>query len=328
MEPSGSEASEARSKEKGNAPVIDVDSENVNQRVDEHIDEHVSDQVDEQKRAIKIICVGSFSLQSGSKDKKKQTKLSFKPATMGESGVTVDNASSNDGAIRRLRTLLKRPSTILNCKYMHLRCAHIINLVVRDGLEEQNSSICKIQNAVKLELTERDYPSYFNNETEDGMRVLDGCEKKKLKREKERCGGPNDDDCQMQDPRNKLKYPEFCLDTIYPKSRTEMSNQGDHVPKRLKTLSAKTIEICGIVEDALRELYDGAEKRGDSSFDVLGWWNQNMAKFPILSQVAKHVLMRSVRDLDRYPPQHRSRHLASWKGISTNIEDSLTPKTS
>ena len=64
--------------------------------------------------------------------------------------VTVDNASSNDGAIRRLRTLLKGPNAILDCKYMHLRCcAHIINLVVRDGLEEQNSSICKIRNAVK-----------------------------------------------------------------------------------------------------------------------------------------------------------------------------------
>ncbi|GKA77643.1 hypothetical protein Tco_0784180, partial [Tanacetum coccineum] len=39
MEPSGSEASEAQSKDKGNVPVTDVDSENVNQRVDEHIDE-------------------------------------------------------------------------------------------------------------------------------------------------------------------------------------------------------------------------------------------------------------------------------------------------
>ncbi|GKD54849.1 zinc finger BED domain-containing protein RICESLEEPER 2-like protein, partial [Tanacetum coccineum] len=112
--------------------------------------------------------------------------------------VTVDNASSNDGAIRKLRTLLKGPNAILDCKYLHLRCcAHIINLVVRDGLEEQNSSIFKIQRAVKnpyldvdtrwnftflmletvvkfekvfdrLELTERDYTSYFYNETEDG----------------------------------------------------------------------------------------------------------------------------------------------------------------
>ncbi|GJZ62273.1 hypothetical protein Tco_0618410 [Tanacetum coccineum] len=50
MEPSGSEASEARSKDKGNAPVIDLDSENVNQHVDEHIDERVTDDVDEQKK--------------------------------------------------------------------------------------------------------------------------------------------------------------------------------------------------------------------------------------------------------------------------------------
>nr|GEV41098.1 zinc finger BED domain-containing protein RICESLEEPER 2-like [Tanacetum cinerariifolium] len=37
------------------------------------------------------------------------------------------------------------------------------------------------------------------------------------------------------------------------------------------------------------DLDDGFSKR-DNSFDVLGWWNQNMKKFPILSQVAKHVL--------------------------------------
>ncbi|GJU22421.1 hypothetical protein Tco_1155763 [Tanacetum coccineum] len=41
MEPPGSEASDARSKDKGIVPVIDVDSKNVNQRVDEHIDERV-----------------------------------------------------------------------------------------------------------------------------------------------------------------------------------------------------------------------------------------------------------------------------------------------
>lgn len=162
--------------------------------------------------------------------------------------ITVDNASSNDGAIRRLRTLLKGPNAILDCKYIHLRCcAHIINLVVRDGLEEQNDSICKIRNAVKylrsssgrqesfekgvefekvdckrkpcldvdtrwnstflmletavefekvfdrLELTERDYTSYFYNETEDGdegTRMM----RKTKKKKKNVVGVPNEDD--------------------------------------------------------------------------------------------------------------------------------------
>ncbi|PWA89561.1 zinc finger, BED-type [Artemisia annua] len=76
------------------------------------------------------------------------------------------------------------------------------------------------------------------------------------------------------DPRNKLKYLEFCLDQIYPKSRssTETSNEGDQLPKRLKTLSAKTIEICKIVEDALKELFVHykikLDKHNDQTFTV------------------------------------------------------------
>ncbi|GJX26511.1 zinc finger BED domain-containing protein RICESLEEPER 2-like protein [Tanacetum coccineum] len=76
------------------------------------------------------------------------------------------------------------------------------------------------------------------------------------------------------DPRNKLKYLEFCLDLIYPKSRTstETYNQGDQVLKRLKTLSAKTIKICNIVEDAFNELYlhykIKLDKHNDQTFTV------------------------------------------------------------
>ncbi|GKG45026.1 hypothetical protein Tco_0495104, partial [Tanacetum coccineum] len=48
MEPSGSDASEARSRDKEKASVIDVDSENVNEHVDdEHINERVDDHVNE-----------------------------------------------------------------------------------------------------------------------------------------------------------------------------------------------------------------------------------------------------------------------------------------
>nr|GEU56128.1 zinc finger BED domain-containing protein RICESLEEPER 2-like [Tanacetum cinerariifolium] len=485
MEPSGSETSEARSKDKGKESVIDVDSENVNQRVDEYIDKRVSDQVDEKKpRRFKSFVWDHFprpkegatettypycstvlaanSKQNGtstlgnhlknvcvisplyrSKDKKKQTKLSFKPATMGESGVTVDNASSNDGAIRRLRIMLKGPNVILDCKYFHLRCcAHNINLVVKDGLEEQNSSICKIQNAVKylrsssgrkesfenvkfekvfdrLELIERDYTSYFYNEHEDGeegTRMIPKTKKKK----KNVVGVPNEDDWSnarifydvtnkisgskyltsnmfvndlvtmhvaiskmsrnadenkrkialsmkskydkywdnldnmnvllyvalVLDPRNKLKYLEFCLDIIYPKSRAETSNQGDQVSKRLKTLSGKTIEICKIVDDALKELYAHykikLDKQNDETFTVSSssthseddcsmkidlddgfskYLRPNMVKFPILSQVAKHVLAMPISTV-------ASKSTFSTGGrVIDKHRSSLTPKT-
>ncbi|KAL6574223.1 hypothetical protein OROHE_001127 [Orobanche hederae] len=36
-------------------------------------------------------------------------------------------------------------------------------------------------------------------------------------------------------------------------------------------------------------LYDGMEKR-DKRFDILNWWKVNSSKYPVLSQVARHVL--------------------------------------
>lgn len=64
--------------------------------------------------------------------------------------ITVDNASSNDGAIRFLKDELSGSNSILDCKYLHLRCcAHILNLVVREGLEEQMEEIVRIRNAVR-----------------------------------------------------------------------------------------------------------------------------------------------------------------------------------
>ncbi|GAU23634.1 hypothetical protein TSUD_386230 [Trifolium subterraneum] len=64
--------------------------------------------------------------------------------------VTVDNASSNDVAITYLKnTISDWNSHPLKGEYMHVRCcAHILNLVVQDGLKDYHSSIRKIRNAV------------------------------------------------------------------------------------------------------------------------------------------------------------------------------------
>ncbi|GJS06104.1 zinc finger BED domain-containing protein RICESLEEPER 2-like protein [Tanacetum coccineum] len=67
-------------------------------------------------------------------------------------------------------------------------------------------------------------------------------------------------------------------------------------------------------------LRDGTERR-DEKFDVLGWWKQNSEKFPILSQVARHVLAMPVSTV------------ASESAFSTGgrvidkFRSSLTPKT-
>ncbi|KAG2724850.1 hypothetical protein I3760_01G037400 [Carya illinoinensis] len=62
--------------------------------------------------------------------------------------VTVDNASSNDTAISYLRHFLT--GNVLGGKYMHMRCcAHILNLVVNEGLKECNDAITMVRNAVR-----------------------------------------------------------------------------------------------------------------------------------------------------------------------------------
>ena len=66
--------------------------------------------------------------------------------------LTVDNASSNDTAIAFLKRKFakKSYSFVLGGKHFHMRCvAHILNLIVRDGLTELNGAITKVRAAVK-----------------------------------------------------------------------------------------------------------------------------------------------------------------------------------
>ncbi|KAL0011073.1 hypothetical protein SO802_006181 [Lithocarpus litseifolius] len=65
--------------------------------------------------------------------------------------VTLDNASSNDVSVDILRTQLSiRKALVCNGEFFHLRCfAHILNLIVQDGLKEIDIAIQKIRESVK-----------------------------------------------------------------------------------------------------------------------------------------------------------------------------------
>ncbi|XP_052882252.1 zinc finger BED domain-containing protein RICESLEEPER 2-like [Gossypium arboreum] len=65
--------------------------------------------------------------------------------------VTVDNASSNDVAIGYLRKKLNpQGGLVQNGKYLHMRCmAHILNLIVVEGLKEMNKSVECVRGAVR-----------------------------------------------------------------------------------------------------------------------------------------------------------------------------------
>ncbi|XP_059670980.1 zinc finger BED domain-containing protein RICESLEEPER 2-like [Cornus florida] len=65
--------------------------------------------------------------------------------------ITVDNASSNDTAAAKLaQKLNKRNGLLLNGELFHVRCfAHILNLIVNDGINEVKKSILRIREFVK-----------------------------------------------------------------------------------------------------------------------------------------------------------------------------------
>ena len=65
--------------------------------------------------------------------------------------LTVDNASSNGATIKFLQIVTKDwKGTVLEHEFLHIRCcAHILNLIVRDGLKEIDASIAMVREAVR-----------------------------------------------------------------------------------------------------------------------------------------------------------------------------------
>ena len=65
--------------------------------------------------------------------------------------MTIDNTSSNDVSIQNLKRRLNYcRATILDGNYLHMRhVAHILNLVVKDGLKDLDPSIIRIRFAVR-----------------------------------------------------------------------------------------------------------------------------------------------------------------------------------
>nr|GMD07935.1 zinc finger BED domain-containing protein RICESLEEPER 2-like [Ipomoea batatas] len=65
--------------------------------------------------------------------------------------ITVDNATSNDSAIRYMKDTLQRSrSLVCGGRLFHVRCcAHILNLCVQDGLEEIRHVISDVRDSVE-----------------------------------------------------------------------------------------------------------------------------------------------------------------------------------
>jgi hypothetical protein len=65
------------------------------------------------------------------------------------SAITLDNCTTNDTVIRYLLRNIGRHKLLNDEKLMHMRCsAHILNLIVKDGLDELKDAIENIRDSV------------------------------------------------------------------------------------------------------------------------------------------------------------------------------------
>ena len=85
--------------------------------------------------------------------------------------VTVDNASSNNLAIQYLQRRINHwNGSVLGGDYLHMRCAaHILNLIVKDGLKDVDVSIVKICGVVKYVRSSPSWLQKFKEYVEEEM---------------------------------------------------------------------------------------------------------------------------------------------------------------
>ncbi|KAF8045994.1 hypothetical protein N665_4139s0001 [Sinapis alba] len=86
--------------------------------------------------------------------------------------ITVDNATANTSALRKFQSefiLTGDEALVLDGNFMHMRCAaHIINLVVRDGLQDIDENVEAIRNAVQYVRSSTQRQKSFQLRVESG----------------------------------------------------------------------------------------------------------------------------------------------------------------
>lgn len=86
--------------------------------------------------------------------------------------ITVDNATANTSALERFKegfAAVGNEALVLNGDFLHVRCcAHIINLVVKDGLREVVNSIAGVRNAIQYVRSSTPRLDSFHHRVESG----------------------------------------------------------------------------------------------------------------------------------------------------------------
>ncbi|XP_019179621.1 PREDICTED: zinc finger BED domain-containing protein RICESLEEPER 2-like [Ipomoea nil] len=236
--------------------------------------------------------------------------------------VTVDNASSNDTTMGFLKKkLVSWGSSTVRAKYLHMRCiAHILNLVVQDVLKDSDSSVKKSALTYQkvFESLESDcsfksdlgnsIPDFMDWESVGSLVQLLKCfydmtirifgssyvtsntffteisDLYCLLKGMVEAGGSVGEMWKNMKAKFEKYWCEFC-----PFCASSVSvGKPQHLLKsqikkqRLESEGKKQTELDMYLSEAIVE--------EDESFDIVGWWKINSARFPVLSMLARDVI--------------------------------------
>ncbi|KAK9923305.1 hypothetical protein M0R45_031733 [Rubus argutus] len=243
--------------------------------------------------------------------------------------ITVDNASSNDGAITYLKKRMRGLNQLMfNGEYLHLSCGcHILNLIVKDGMKGfecccSRDSQCSLKfSKVFDRMADKDvhYSNYFNDKT----KMLE-IEKKtadlrdpvlarvaaSMKLKFDKYWGSSEGVnklifvANVLDPRWKMEVIKTSFSTVG--CSDEKPNVAElNGAARLVNVDVEEEEndIITIImrrrkEAKLVEISNEVDKylndpplfTYDKQFNILEWWKMNAVIYPTLSKVAKDVL--------------------------------------
>ncbi|KAL4313239.1 hypothetical protein GQ457_01G027380 [Hibiscus cannabinus] len=228
--------------------------------------------------------------------------------------VTVDNASSNDVAIQYLRRRITHwGGSVLDGRFLHMRCAaHILNLVVKDGLKELDLSIARIRGAVRFvrsspnrlqtfkacmeeeNITSKSYvfldietrwnSTFLMLETAlkfkkafDNLYTKGGAYCKELRRH---FGVPDYDDWRRVEA--FLPFLQIFYETTLKVSGSLHVTSNSYNGK-------ETLAICAEKTELEKYLSEEVEPN-DLNFDILEWWSGSQMRYPVLALMARDVL--------------------------------------
>ncbi|KAA8524372.1 hypothetical protein F0562_010795 [Nyssa sinensis] len=207
------------------------------------------------------------------------------------STITLDNCTTNDAIIDNIGSKLDSSSLLLDGRVLHMRCcAHILNLIVKDGLEVIGQGIKRIRDSVvfwtapqvvldpryKLRLVSY----YFEKIYGEGAQF----EVEKIRQ-----------DC--YDLLHEYKTKSRSIDTSVGGetsyfhlgasnlSKDELFDYDLYVSSGSSDVNVKSELDIYLEEQVLPRTLD---------FDILNWWKENGTKYPTLQRIAQDILAISV----------------------------------